>query len=159
FSLYARRNPGQVILLLALFTGIMVAAVARAERPGGLDWLLGGMVGVVFIAWMGSMIRSHTQGIERRLGVQRPALEPRVPSGPTPGPVSGLVPVQDLKWALIKGSANGAVVGIALGIGQLALPWKLWYPLKAGLFLGLVLLAALTGAVAAIVARLALPPP
>jgi serine/threonine-protein kinase len=154
--LYFCRHPAQAILTFAVVCGMPALAATRADG-GRLHWLAGGVFGTLFIAWMASMIYRHVRALERRLDFERPTSERPTDAGPAAPGLPDLVSRRELGWALAKGLLNGAVVGLALVVAELLLPWRPGH-LKVVLPVALILFGALAGATAATVARLALPP-
>jgi serine/threonine protein kinase len=168
---WSRRNPVQLSLLFAMLIGVVSAAlipqITESPMPRGI--LMACFFTFLF-AFMMLLGHSHTKMLEKRLrreGSAAPA-EDRI-DAVLPLLPAGAVPRGDLLRALGRGARNGAFLGIGAAASLMALPWRagalvqgqeaqIRVNLWPAIVTAVVVVAVLSGAVGAVLARLLIRP-
>jgi hypothetical protein len=164
FARWARRNPVQLALAVALLIGVGSAAVIPQATEGPLPRgiLVAGSL-TAFFAFM--MLVGHRQSVdlEKRLRSERLVGAPEVPAAASVSPTAALTR-GDLIRSLGRGARNGALLGAGAALSLGLLPWLAasligWQGATARMNLRPLLLGAvpvlgvLTGVVGAVLVR------
>jgi hypothetical protein len=165
FERWAKRNPGQLILICVLLFGlVMMTGTRLKDGDGASGWVLAAtfVYGAAFIGWMILMARSMMKDLERR--VKASASPSPLPTAATPAAAAAApaavvetgIPRRDV----VRAVAHGGVCGLIVGIGVVA-GWRLTEgiaPLTTTERATVGLIGLFAGAVVAVLVRAAVPP-
>ncbi len=156
---WVRQNPGQFLLLFALWFGTVMMAVTAISSPGA-SWfhlVVAGLTAAAFIAWLANLSRGQMKALEQRLRLNRPhgASEAGVVVVERPAAV---LRRGDVVRALGKGGLNGAILGLSAAAAVYFLPLRtpLWF--QRTTFAVVLSEGVLAGAVLAVLTRILVRP-